>query len=86
VLLHRFLDPRGISQASLCKHIGEYPPNLSDIINGRRRITPEKAWLLAWSFGTRPEYWRELQNRHDLWRSRPARPVGRTTRGSGARP
>jgi addiction module HigA family antidote len=84
VLRRRFLESRGISQSALCRHIGEDSSNLSAVIKGRRRITPENAWLLGWALGTTPEYWLELQNRHDLWRARPARPVGRIKRGSGA--
>jgi addiction module HigA family antidote len=86
VLLRRFLQPRDITQTALAKHIDEHLPNLNMLILGKRRITPRNAWLLGWALGTRPEYWLELQNQHDLWRSRPARPVGRIKRGSGARP
>jgi addiction module HigA family antidote len=77
VLAERFLRPMRISQNQLAAHIGEYPPNLSMIINGKRRITPHHAWMLGHALGTSPEYWMDLQTRYDLWESKPRRPIAR---------
>ena len=41
ILLEEFLQPLGISQYRLAKAIGRPQSAVSDIVNGRRAITPE---------------------------------------------
>ncbi len=53
---------------------------VNEIVNGRRGVSPETAWLLAQSFGTSPRFWLNLQNQYDLVTSRPTRRVGRLGR------
>lgn len=48
---------------------------ISEIINGKRGVTPETAWILGGAFRQSPKYWLNLQATHDLTRTRPARPV-----------
>jgi addiction module HigA family antidote len=50
---------------------------ISEIINGKRGITPETAWILGGAFGQTPKYWLDPQATHDLTRTRLARPVAR---------
>ncbi|MGB4977431.1 MAG: hypothetical protein WBR35_11895, partial [Anaerolineae bacterium] len=45
------------------------------IVNGKRGITPETAWLFAQAFGTTPEFWTNLQANHDLAKKRPRREI-----------
>jgi len=40
---------------------------INSLINGKRGVTPETALLLARFFETTPEFWMNLQTKHDLW-------------------
>ena len=75
VLRKEFLEPLGISQMALSKHLEIPIQRINGIVRGRRAITPETAWLLAEALGTTPEFWINLQAAHDLALSRPARRV-----------
>jgi len=44
---------------------------ISELVNGKRGITPETAWLLAAAFKTSPDFWMNLQMQHDLAKNRP---------------
>ena len=39
---------------------------INELINGKRGITPETAWLLSRALRTSPEFWMNLQSRYDL--------------------
>ena len=41
-------------------------PRLNDIVLGRRGVTTDTALRLGRYFGTTPEFWINLQARHDL--------------------
>ena len=71
------LDEIGVSQTTFHKRTGMSMQRISEIINGKRGITPETAWILAGAFGQTPNYWLNLQATHDLTRTRPARPIAR---------
>ncbi len=43
---------------------------IGDIIHGRRAITPDTALRLARFFGNSPEFWLNLQQMHDLSKTR----------------
>lgn len=66
ILLEEFLEPLGISQYRLAKAIGKPQSAISDIVRGRRAITPEIAWLLGKALGTTPEFWTSLQATYSL--------------------
>jgi addiction module HigA family antidote len=68
-----FLNPMGLTQVEFAKHLGIPIQRLNEIIRGKRRVSPETAWLLAQAFGTSPEFWLNLQTAHDLARSHPAK-------------
>lgn len=61
VLLNNYLVPKGISQYKLARAIGKSESTVSDIIHGRRAITPEIAQLLAKALDTDPELWMNLE-------------------------
>lgn len=70
MLLKEFLEPLGISQLELARHL-EWPyARLNEIINGRRGITAESALALGDVFRTGPEFWLNLQMDWNLWQSR----------------
>lgn len=66
ILREEFLQPLGISQYRLAKAIGKSQSAVSDIVNGRRSITAEMAWLLGSALGTTPRFWLNLQTDYDL--------------------
>ncbi len=66
VLREDFLKPLGMSQYALAKAIGVPQMRISDIINGRRGITPDTALRLARYFGTSAEFWIGMQATYDL--------------------
>lgn len=71
VLSEDFLKPAGITQVELAKRIGVPTQRINEIVNGKRGVTPETAWLLSQAFGTSPQFWLNLQTNHDLSAVRP---------------
>lgn len=67
ILRHEFLEPLGLSQKSLAAALGITRVRLSEILRGRRGITPDTAFRLARFFDTTPEFWLGLQIDLDLW-------------------
>lgn len=66
ILLEEFLKPMGISQYRLAKAIARPQSAVSGIVNGRRSITAEMAWLLGQALGTTAQFWLNLQTTYDL--------------------
>jgi addiction module HigA family antidote len=75
VLMEEFLQPLGISQAAFARHIGMGTNRVNEIVRGKRSVTAETAWLFAMATGTTPEFWLNLQDRHDLSLTRPQRRI-----------
>jgi len=75
ILLEEFLNPLEISQTELAKHLEIPVQRINELVNGKRGVTTETAWLLAAAFKTSPELWMNLQMQHDLAKSRPTRTV-----------
>lgn len=66
VLREDFLKPLGMSQYALAKAIGVPQIRVSEIVNGKRAVTPDTALRLARYFGTSPEFWMDMQMTYDL--------------------
>ena len=66
ILKEEFLVPLGISQYRLAKAIGKPQSAISDIVRGRRAITPEMAYLIGKALGTTPDFWLRLQTTYQL--------------------
>ena len=66
-ILSEELDARGWTQQDLADIIGRPPQVISEIINGKKRITPETALELAQAFGTSAEFWINLEADYQLW-------------------
>jgi HTH-type transcriptional regulator / antitoxin HigA len=64
------LEARGWSQVDLAEIIGRPAQLISEVISGKRGITPETAEGLADAFGTSPELWMNLETRYQLAKSR----------------
>ena len=80
VLREEFLEPMAISQTLLAEKLGISVQRINELVNGKRGITAETAWLLAGAFGTTPEFWANLQTNYDLARARPENSAPRLVR------
>ena len=77
ILLKEFLEPLGHTQRALAEHIGVPVQRINEIVRGKRGVSPETSWLLSQALGTTPEFWLNLQIKHDLSVNRPRRQVAR---------
>lgn len=75
LLRDEFLGPLGLTQVQLARHLGVPIQRINELVNGKRGVTPETAWLLAQALGTTPQFWANLQMAHDLAKHRPRRKV-----------
>jgi addiction module HigA family antidote len=67
ILRYEFLEPLGLKQRELAEALGITRVRLSEIIRGRRAVTPDTALRLACFFDTTPEFWLGLQTDVSLW-------------------
>lgn len=67
ILEKDFLQPLGMTQTELADRLDVQFKRINQIVNQRRRVTPETALLLARAFGTTAEFWLNLQTARDLW-------------------
>ncbi|EDP62739.1 plasmid maintenance system antidote protein, XRE family [alpha proteobacterium BAL199] len=70
VLKEDFLKPLALSQYMLAKALGVPQIRISQIVNGKRAVTPDTALRLARYFGTTPEFWLGMQMTYDLEKAR----------------
>ncbi len=82
ILLEEFLRPLGLSQAALARHLRISLVRVNEIINGKRGVSAETAWLFAQAFGTSPQFWINLQANYDLATNKPERRVRKIKRAS----
>ena len=66
ILRDEFLTPMELSVYRLARALKISRPRLNDIVLGRRGVTTDTALRLGRYFGTTPEFWINLQSRHDL--------------------
>lgn len=66
MLREDFLKPLGLSQYALAKAIDVPQIRVSEVVNGKRAITPDTALRLARYFGTSAEFWMGMQATYDL--------------------
>jgi addiction module HigA family antidote len=67
LLAEEFIGPLGMTITALAKHIGVGRDRLSEVIHGRRRITPDTAMRLSVAFGTSAQFWLNAQLATDLY-------------------
>lgn len=65
-ILRRELDERGWTQQDLADILGRPVQAISQIIQGRKQITPETAIELSQAFGTSPDFWTNLEAAYRL--------------------
>ena len=64
--LREELEAREWSQQELADILDRPPRLISELIAGKRAITPETAKGLADAFGTSPDYWMNLESQYQL--------------------
>lgn len=75
ILDREFLEPLGITQVAFARYLGIPTQRINELVNGKRGVTPEAAWLLSGALNTSPEFWINLQTSYDLALNRPSRVV-----------
>lgn len=70
VLKELWLAKLNLSITDTAKALGVSRVAISEIINGRRRISAGMAFRLSKAFNTTPEVWINMQTTHDLWKVR----------------
>ncbi len=66
ILLHEFLKPMGITQYRLAKEIGVPQRRISEVVSGKRAITPDTGLRLSRFFGLNDSFWVGLQADYDM--------------------
>ena len=64
------LPETGLSQIKLAQLMDVSRRTVSEIVNERRRVTPDIAFRLAKVFSSTPELWLNMQQAVDLWETR----------------
>lgn len=66
VLLQEFLEPLGLRQHRLAKHLSVPARRINEIVHGTRAVSADTALRLARYFGTSERFWLNLQAAYDL--------------------
>jgi addiction module HigA family antidote len=66
ILCLEFMEPFRLSQSQLARDLNLPFRRVHEIVNGKRAISAETAFILAKYFGTAPQYWLDLQAHYDL--------------------
>jgi len=67
ILKSHYLEPRGVSQKRFADSIELSEKQLSQVINGHRRLEPDVAVRLAKALETTTDFWLNLQKARDVW-------------------
>lgn len=65
-ILKREIDARGLSANKLALALRVPSGRITQIVNGKRRISAETALRLSRYFGNSARFWMNLQTRYDL--------------------
>ena len=60
-VIQTLLKERGWTQEELARVIGRYRPEISNLISGKRGVTPDLAVALGAAFDKEPEFWLQLE-------------------------
>ena len=66
VLLNEFMKPHGLTAYALAARCRTDRVRLERIVRGKARVNADTALRLAKFFGTKPEFWMNLQTHYDL--------------------
>jgi addiction module HigA family antidote len=67
ILIEEFMEPMGLTQATLAEAMGVQRKHVNELCNDRRKVTAPTALILARVFGNSPDFWLNVQRRSDLW-------------------
>jgi HTH-type transcriptional regulator/antitoxin HigA len=81
-VIKKELEARGWTQVDLARILGRPEQTVSEIVQGRKQITPETALGLAQAFGTSAEMWLGLEARFRLAEARRGAPDDQVRRRS----
>ncbi|MBQ4185894.1 MAG: HigA family addiction module antidote protein [Clostridiales bacterium] len=62
ILRVEFIEPLGMTSCDLAKEIGVSPSSLEEILQDRRKLTPDTSQRLAKYFGVSEKYFLDMQN------------------------
>ncbi|HEY3332455.1 MAG TPA: HigA family addiction module antitoxin [Capsulimonadaceae bacterium] len=66
LLKEEYLDDMGITPYKLAKALGLSQIHVSELLKGKRNITPKTAYLLGKFFETTPDFWMNLQTHYNM--------------------
>ena len=69
ILRDEFALPLNLTQAQLSHDLKVGIKTLSELYNEKRGLTPLMALKLSEYFGTTPQFWLNLQNNYDLYKT-----------------
>ncbi len=69
ILREEFAVPLNLTQAKLSEDLNVGIKTLSELYNEKRGVTPLMALKLSEYFGTTPQFWLNLQNAYDLYKT-----------------
>lgn len=69
-ILSDYMKEKGWSQTELAGLIDVSRPHLNEIINGKRGISARMAVKFSIAFDTTVQFWKNLDKKHQFWRSR----------------
>ena len=70
LLLEGYMKPLNLSISEFALKLGMSRKCLSEIINGKSRISTETALKIEKSLKSRAGFWLDLQQEYDLWQAR----------------
>ena len=70
LFLQEEIEERKLLKKDVAQQLGILPTNLSEIMNGKRNISPKLAVKLEKALGVSAEYWLNLQMAWDLQNAR----------------
>lgn len=66
ILLEEFMKPMELTARQLAADIDVPPSRISDIVNGKRPISPDTAFRLGVFFSMEARFWINLQSEYDM--------------------
>ena len=69
ILKEEFAIPLNLTQVKLSKDLNVGIKTLSELYNEKRGVSPLMALKLSEYFGTTPQFWLNLQNAYDLYKT-----------------
>jgi addiction module HigA family antidote len=70
IILEEVIKPLNITVTEFAKKLGVSRQAISEIINGKRGISPSMALRLSKALDTSPDIWLKLQLTYDLWQAK----------------